>query len=198
MPGQPKRREREGKPPPPGARNYRWRNFGADRPDDPVPSGSDYAAEVSTRHGAMSSRKIDPIAATLAAELIRDRPDLERFPEAVAAWSRAETRCLLLEAWFAERGLLDTNGKPTASESLLSSSERLAMQLRERLGLDPKSEAELASAQADAARSFVDLDALRARGREALKARRALESAQHLRGDDDQVRDGGEGRERAR
>jgi hypothetical protein len=46
------------------------------------------------------------------------------------------------------------------------------MQLRERLGLDPKSEAELARGQAEAARSVVDLDALRERGRAALKARR--------------------------
>ena len=94
-----------------------------------------------------------------------DRPDLDRFPEAVGAWSRAESRCLLLESWFAERGLVGADGKATASERLLASSERLAMSLREKLGLDPKSEAELANAQADAARNVVDLDALRARGR---------------------------------
>jgi hypothetical protein len=51
------------------------------------------------------------------------------------------------------------------------------MQLRERLGLDPKSEAELANAQADAARNIVDVDVLRARGREALARRRELAEA---------------------
>jgi hypothetical protein len=143
---------------------------------------------ASMRHGALSERKVDPIAAQLAAELLRDRPDLERFPEAVAAWSRVESRCLLLESWFAERGLLDADGKATASEKLLSSSERLAMSLRERLGLDPRSEAELANAQADAARNVVDLDALRRRGREALQRRRELE-AERVRDDDGQLRE---------
>ena len=55
-----------------------------------MPDGGDYAASVSTRHGALSERKIDPIAATLAAELLADRPDLQRYPEAVAAWARAD------------------------------------------------------------------------------------------------------------
>jgi hypothetical protein len=160
-----------------GRRGYSW---------PPFEPGN----EMALRHGALSERKVDPIAAQLAAELVRDRPDLQRFPEAVAAWSRAEARCLLLESWFADHGLLDDEGKATASERLLASSERLAMQLRERLGLDPKSEAELAQSQADAARSVVDLDALRARGREALRARRALESAERLRGDDEQLHDG--------
>jgi hypothetical protein len=163
-----------------GARGYRWRSFDSVEPGE---SPGDYAASVSTHHGATSEPKVDPIAATLAAELLQARPDLARFPEAVAAWSRAETRCLLLADWFAEHGLLDDDGKPTASESLLGQSERLAMQLRERLGLDPKSEAELASSQADAARSVVDLDALRARGREALAAGR-------VRVEDGRVRDG--------
>ena len=170
------------------ARRYRWRDFGEDRRGDPVPDGGDYAASVSTRHGALSERKIDPIAATLAAELLADRPDLQRYPEAVAAWARAESRCLVLESWIMEHGLLDGDGKATASERLLASSERLAMQFRDRLGLDPKSEAELAKTQAEAARSVVDVDALRARGREALERRRELESAERLRDDDAHLR----------
>jgi hypothetical protein len=124
------------------------------------------------RHGATHAATVEPVAAELVESLLERRPDLVAFPEAVAAWGRAEARCLLLESWFVEHGLLDAKGKPTASESLLSSNERLAMQLRERLGLDPKSEAELARGQAEAARSVVDLDALRERGRAALKARR--------------------------
>jgi hypothetical protein len=126
------------------------------------------------RHGAAGN--VDPVAQQLAEDLLADRPDLERFPEAVRAWARAETRCLLLEQWFLDRGLIGSDGKATASERLLASSERLAMQLRERLGLDPRSEADLANAQADAARNVVDLDALRARGRAALARRRELDA----------------------
>jgi hypothetical protein len=178
--GQPKARKAEGRDPDrvtkPGSRAYRWRNFDEDRPDDPLyPKAADYVASISTRHGAGSPRRVDPIAQALAAELLERRPDLAKYPEALLAWSRAESRCLLLESWFAEHGLVDpATGKATADQSLLSSSERLAMQLRERLGLDPKSEAELANVQADAARNVVDVSALRERGRQALRARSAL------------------------
>lgn len=132
--------------------------------------------EHGLRHGAYGDR-VDPIAQQLAEELLADRPDLQRFPEAVRAWARCETRCLLLEQWFLEHGLIGTDGKATASERLLATSERLAMSLREKLGLDPKSEAELMNVQADAARNVVDLDALRARGRAALQRRRELDVA---------------------
>jgi hypothetical protein len=142
-----------------GQRRYRWPQFTKDN-------------EMAVRHGATVDRIVDPVAEQFVEGLLERRPDLVKFPEALHAWGRAEARCLLLESWFVEHGLLDAKGKPTASESLLSSSERLAMQLRERLGLDPKSEAELARGQAEAARSVVDLDALRERGRAALKARR--------------------------
>jgi hypothetical protein len=129
--------------------------------------------KAAQRHGGYGP--VDPVAQQLAADLLQDRPDLQRFPEAVRAWARAETRCLLLEQWFLSHGLIGADGKATASERLLAASERLAMQLREKLGLDPKSEAELANVQADAARNVVDLDALRARGRAALARRRELD-----------------------
>jgi hypothetical protein len=48
--------------------------------------------------------------------------------------------------------------------------ERLADGLRGRLGLDHRSEAELARERAETARQFVDLDAIRPRGRQALEA----------------------------
>jgi hypothetical protein len=180
MAGSPKRRARRGEVVKP------WQADPSLSTRPPFEAGN----QMAVRHGALSDRKVDPVAQMLASELLADRPDLERFPEAVAAWARAETRCLLLESWFAEHGLLDAEGKATASERLLVQSERLAMSLRERLGLDPRSEAELLASQADAARSAVDLDALRARGREALKARRALDAGGRLRGDGEQLRDG--------
>jgi hypothetical protein len=104
-----------------GQRGYRWPQFTKDN-------------EMAVRHGATVDRIVDPVAEQFVEGLLERRPDLVKFPEALHAWGRAEARCLLLESWFVEHGLLDANGKPTASESLLSSSERLAMQLRERLG----------------------------------------------------------------
>jgi hypothetical protein len=179
-----------------GARGYKWRSFDEDRfddPDEPYPDHRDYVASISTRHGAGSPRKVDPLAAELVGGLLERRPDLERYPEATFAWARAEARCLLLADWFLAHGLLDDKGKPTASESLLGQSERLAAQLRGELGLTPKGEAELAKSQSEAARSVVDLDGLRERGRQALAGRQALESAERLRDDGGHLQDEGSG-----
>jgi hypothetical protein len=156
-----------------GKRGYTWPSFTAKN-------------EMSLKHGAMSERRVDPIAEALVTELLERRPDLARYPEALAAWSRAESRCLLLQDWFSTHGLLDGKGKPTADASLLSSSERLAAQLRAELGLSPRAEAQLASEQASAAQSVVNLDELRKRGREALRAGR-------LQGEAGQLRDGSGG-----
>ncbi|MDQ6853139.1 MAG: hypothetical protein M3046_05510 [Actinomycetota bacterium] len=82
---------------------------------------------------------------------------------------------------------------PTASAKIIAQFERLANDLRQRLGLDPRSEAELASVQADAARSVVDIDALRARGRAAVERRREgpkqlapSDEVGHLRDDEEE------------
>ena len=145
-----------------GVRGYRW---------PPFEKGN----LLQLKHGATVSAIVDPVAHELVEQLLERRPDLERFPEALAAWGRAESRCLLLAAWFGERGLVDDKGEPTASAQLLNQSERLANDMRQRLGLDPKSESELAQSQASAAASVVDLDAIRARGRKALEAHRRRE-----------------------
>jgi hypothetical protein len=142
-----------------GRRGYKWPAF---------TKGNEMAAT----HRATVDRVVNPIADELVEGLLERRPDLAAYPEALAAWSRAESRCLLLESHIVSNGLIDENGKATVGEGLLGQSERLAAQLRSELGLTPKSEAELANAQADAAQSVVDLDALRARGREALKVGR--------------------------
>jgi hypothetical protein len=165
MAGSPRKRARQGLDPSP------WKTDPSLSTRPPFQEGNTAAL----RHGAYGD--VDSVAQQLATELLADRPDLERFPEAVRAWARAETRCLVLEQWFLKRGLIGADGKATASERLLASTERLAMSLREKLGLDPRSEAELANAQADAARNVVDLDALRARGRAALARRRELDAA---------------------
>jgi hypothetical protein len=158
-----------------GARGYRWPSFD----EDP-----EFAATAATRHGVWSKRKVDPLATELVAGLLDDRPDLGRYPETLMAWGRAEARCILLGDWIVEHGLVDADGDTSAPLRYVVQFERLALELRSRLGLDPRSEAELANAQADAARNVVDLDALRARGRRALKARREHESGECRRSDD--------------
>jgi hypothetical protein len=122
------------------------------------------------RHGAWSSRRVDPVAQELIAGLLDDRPDLRRYPEAVMAWARAEARCILLASYQVEHGLVDADGNVPGGK-YVAQFERLATDLRARLGLDPRSEAELARDRADAERSVVDLDALRSRGRVLLDAR---------------------------
>ncbi len=128
---------------------------------------------VSVRHGVWSGRRVHPLAAELVTGLLAQRPDLAAYPEMVEAWARAEARCLLLATWQAERGLLDDKGE-VAGGRYVAQFERLAADLRSRLGLDPRSEAELLAARADAARNVVDLDAIRRRGVEALRARGEL------------------------
>jgi hypothetical protein len=127
--------------------------------------------ELSTRHGAFSRRRVDPLAAELTTGLLSERADLVRYPEVVAAWARAEARCLLLGDWIAEHGVLDEHGNGTAALRYVAQFERLAIELRARLGLDPRSEAELARDRSEAERNIVDLDALKARGSAILETR---------------------------
>jgi hypothetical protein len=160
-----------------GKRGYSWPKFTCGN-------------QMSVTHGASVPAIVDPVAEELVRGLLEDRPDLERFPEATWAWARAESRCLLLAQYQAEHGLIGADGKESVSARLVNQCERMADQLRQRLGLDPKSEAELAASQADAARSVVDLDTIRERGRRALDRRRGLASS----GEAGHVRDGEEER----
>jgi hypothetical protein len=122
---------------------------------------------VSTRHGVWSQRKVDPMAEELASGLIVDRPDLAGHPETVFAWARAEARCILLADHFGD-GLFDGEGNERPGLRLIAQFERLAADLRARLGLDPRSEAELARERGAATLTAVDLEAVRARGRAAM------------------------------
>lgn len=136
------------------ARGYSWAPFKAGN-------------VAGMRHGAFSSRRVDPIAEELAAGLLEDRPDLEGYPEVVWAWARPEARCLLLAEHFAD-GLFDQDGAVRPGLRYVARFERQADQLRQRLGLDPRSEAELFRDRISAPRGAVDLDRLREEGRRAL------------------------------
>jgi hypothetical protein len=140
------------------ARHYSWPPFEAGN-------------EAATKHGVWSARRTDPLAAELVAGLVADRPDLSEYPEAVLAWARAEARCLLLADWLLDHGLMDGDGTPRGALRYVAQFERLASDLRDRLGLDPRSDAALRRERADAVRSAVDLEGIRARGRAALEAR---------------------------
>jgi hypothetical protein len=138
------------------ARRYSWAPFEAGN-----------AAGV--RHGAWSERRLSPLAAELVAGLLADRPDLAGYPEVVAAWARAEARCELFDRYLADEQLDGANALKVARH--VTSFERLADSMRQRLGLDPRSEAELVRERAEAGRELVDLEAIRARGRAALQRR---------------------------
>lgn len=130
---------------------------------------------LALRHGARSARKVSALAVELTAGLLADRPDLTGFPEAVTAWGRAEARCILLDEWITEHGLLDEDGEPTTGAvKYLAAWETQAATARARLGLDPRAEAELARERVDARRSVIDLEAVRARGLEVVARRLEL------------------------
>ncbi|MBP1325314.1 hypothetical protein JOF28_000546 [Leucobacter exalbidus] len=124
--------------------------------------------------GHRSPRVYSRIAAALVGGLIEQRPDLATYPESLASWSDSEARAALLRAYLDEHGMLDDTGE--ARETLLRQLdrfERRAADARQRLGLDPRSEAELALLRARAMREgqlapTVDLSQLAEMGRAAL------------------------------
>lgn len=140
------------------------------RPATPYPAGN--VEQLGS--GYRSPRVYSAVASALVAGLVESRPDLAGYPEALASWSDAEARAALLRRHLDEHGLVDPAGEPR--ESLLRQLdrfERRAADARQRLGLDPRSEAELALLRARAMREGqlapqVSLNALAAQGRAAL------------------------------
>ena len=123
------------------------------------------------KHGIWSRRTYEPLSRELAEGLIEERPDLANYPETVWSWARAEARCLLLAEWLADHPLVDSRGKPAPVSRFIVQFENQAMALRAKLGLDPKSEADLASSRAQATLVSYDIEELRARGREVMARR---------------------------
>ena len=136
-------------------------------PKNPFPTGN----TTSRTHGVWSDRRINPQAVELTHTLLVVRPDLAAYPETVWAWARAEARCLLLEEWLEDHPLVEEDGNVAPVTRYVSQFERLAADLRAKLGLDPKSEAELASSRPQATLHTFDIEELRARGREVMELR---------------------------
>src|SRR5690606_24752753 len=102
-------------------------------PDPRPASGRPPEREGNTaavKSGARSPRFVDPVAAELGRALLAARPDLEPYPEAVAAWARAEARCLLYDRYHAEVGPLDEDGNLRGG-SHMHAAERMAQGMRE-------------------------------------------------------------------
>ncbi|QPR40767.1 hypothetical protein [Brevibacterium casei] len=130
---------------------------------------------MNLQSGYRSPRVYSAVSAALVAGIVDDRPDLRKYPEALAAWADAEARAALLRRHLDEIGIIDDDGQPrTSLVNMLRWFENSATSARDRLGLDPRSEAELSLLRAKAVRegtsSAVDLDALVEKGREVLDA----------------------------
>lgn len=68
----------------------------------------------------------------------------------VAAWARAEARCLLIAEYHRKVGLINEAKGTVHLGAETARFERLAAQLRQQLGLDPRAEAELMRARREA------------------------------------------------
>lgn len=125
--------------------------------------------KAAVRHGAYSVEVYGPIARELVTGVLVDRPQLARYRTAVAAWADLEARCLVIREHLNDHGML-ADGEPRAAMDLLLKLERQADKARQRLGLDPKADADLARSRLDAERHAVDLEAIQAAGRAALES----------------------------
>lgn len=134
----------------------------------PLPPGH----TLTMSHGARAPRVYGEVAERLAAGLLEDRPDLAAYPEAVAGWATAEAQAQLMRRHLAEVGSIDPeSGEPRGSAlNHLRWFEASAAKHRQTLGLDPRSEAELARERAAAVTLGVNLENLAERGRAALSA----------------------------
>ncbi|MCW2735452.1 hypothetical protein [Nocardioides sp.] len=131
---------------------------------------------VTVTHGAWSSRRVDPLAAELIETAVSAVSWLSdpTYRPAVTSWARAEARCQLLAEYLDREGILDpATGEPRPALAAAEKQERLAIQQRQRLGLDPASRAQLESTLTSAAVGQHALEDAIRRGQEALDRRTA-------------------------
>lgn len=129
---------------------------------------------LTVKHGAWSSRRVDPVAAELVETAISSVSWLAdpTYRPAVTAWARAEARCQLLAEWLDSEGILDpATGEPRGALASAVQMEKLALSQRQRLGLDPASRSQLEATLTSAKQGQVALDEAIRRGQEALRAR---------------------------
>jgi hypothetical protein len=148
--------------------------------------------ELSLRHGAMSERKLQPIAEQLTEDLLEVAPWCDRpaFRPAVEAWAWSEAVCVKYRAWFAERGLSDEAGEPLPGLVRWDRAEARASALRKRLSIDPSSFASFLSRLATTSAITENVEGLaevRREGRAIVQARE-----RQLAGWDEEGEDGDE------
>jgi len=132
--------------------------------------------ELTTTHGATSSRRVAPIADALAAQLVEDAPwtGSPAFAGTAQSWAHAEAQAALLRVWLDEHGLLDEDGQESGAAKMYDRVETRLSRLRDQLGLTPRSLGQLLATAAGVATATGDeasLQALQAEGRAILSAR---------------------------
>jgi hypothetical protein len=129
--------------------------------------------ELSTRHGAYSPRKVEPLARELVDAVLNDpaaaHAHAPAYRFALWAWAHDEAQVQLLSEYIVKLGEKAGNGvgdlgqdRVRAAYLLLHRAKARATTQRTRLGLDPLSRARLgkdvAAGQLDAARLFAELE----------------------------------------
>jgi len=123
--------------------------------------------------GARSPRVYGKVAEGIADNLLEELPQLAQYPEELAALAHTEAIAALLRIELAAHGLKKNGEVRLALLDRYFRAETAAAKRRDAIGISPIGEAVLARERASAMSlaSGVDLEALAARGREALAAR---------------------------
>ena len=116
------------------------------------------------KHGTRSPDIVNPIANQLADDVIQRRPDLTRYPEAVAAWAALEAKAFLLRNFIDEVGMFAGN-RLRPAVGLLLRFEEASRRARKELGLSPTAEIELEKLKRETLIAGTSLDSLRDIGR---------------------------------
>jgi hypothetical protein len=137
----------------------------------------------------LAAELVDQVRSMVATNQARFGYLLEpQHSAALWAWARCEAKVQLLEEYLLdEGGMLDDDGEVRAATDLLERVERRALKLRERLGLDPRSEAELRRARAGATLAGFDIDAALTAGRRVIDARSDAAGITAAEGEADRV-----------
>lgn len=133
--------------------------------------------QAARKHGVWA-KDVNDAALEIVSELYLPEV-VERYPAmaliGAQTWERRRRALVDIE----ERGmvLFDDKGEARAHPLLahVATWERTLLELSKRFGLDPRSDVELARGRADAQGAVFDLEALRARGRDAIEARESEE-----------------------
>jgi hypothetical protein len=146
---------------------YKWEQFTAGN-------------TVALKHGAISKRKVTPIAKEIQAHIVNAAPwcDQPAFVGALRSLAYTEAQLILITEWLDENGVLRDPGvdelepQPREATRLLRDLENRALKLRNALGLTPTSMAKmLGTLRAVVEDSDDGLAALKREGRAMLAAR---------------------------